>query len=74
MNRSDSTRSNFLFAEPAPFIFCSLSSLGASHLIGLLFVVQLPYGLGPLLATGQSRDTSHLFSRYLSTLMHVTAW
>ena len=45
-----------------------------SSLIGLLFVIQLPKGLGPLLATGQSKDTSTLFNRYLSTILHVASW
>ncbi|XP_074604192.1 uncharacterized protein LOC141857600 [Brevipalpus obovatus] len=49
-------------------------SLNMSHLVGLLMVVQLPSGLEPLLATGNSKDIPKLFRRYLSTIVHVRSW
>jgi len=48
--------------------------IGNSSLIGLFLVLQLPIGLLPLLATGQSKNVSKLFSRYLNTILHVNSW
>lgn len=37
-------------------------------------VLQLPDGLAPLLATGNSKNVPRLFRRYLSTMLHVKNW
>lgn len=49
-------------------------SLNFSHFAGLIFVIQLPRGLAPLLVTGNSADVAKLFRRYLSTVVHTKYW
>ncbi|CAG2103852.1 unnamed protein product [Medioppia subpectinata] len=49
-------------------------SLYIAHFIGLLMIIQIPSGLAPLLATGNSETVAKLFRRYLSTLIHVRNW
>lgn len=49
-------------------------SLYIAHFIGLLMIIQIPSGLAPLLATGNSTTVAKLFRRYLSTLIHVRNW
>ena len=49
-------------------------SLYTAHFIGLLMIIQIPSGLAPLLATGNSETVAKLFRRYLSTLIHVKNW
>lgn len=45
-----------------------------AHFIGLLMIIQIPSGLAPLLATGNSSTVAKLFRRYLSTLIHIKSW
>lgn len=41
---------------------------------GLIFVVQLPFGLAPLLYTQKSKSVCSLFTRYIDTVHHVRRW
>lgn len=50
------------------------SRIRISQLYGLNLVLYHTSGLVPLLATGNSSNISKLFTRYLSTLLHVTSW
>ncbi|XP_054154306.1 uncharacterized protein LOC128952872 [Oppia nitens] len=45
-----------------------------AHLSGLVLLVHIKSILVPLLSTGNSRSTAHLFSRYFRTLLHVKSW
>lgn len=51
-----------------------ITRLGNSILIGLLLNEQLPFVLIPLLSTGQSKNVSKLFNRYLNTILHIGSW
>ncbi|KAI1289165.1 hypothetical protein HDE_08281 [Halotydeus destructor] len=50
------------------------TSISFSHLCGLMFVVQLPHGLAPLLYTKKSGSVCSLFTRYIDTIIHVKRW
>lgn len=50
------------------------SVLGLSQLYGLLLGISFYPGLAPLIATGQSGTLSTLFTRYLSTNVHIRQW
>lgn len=41
---------------------------------GLLIFLQLPIGLAPLLATGNSKNLARLFNRYFVTLEFFDEW
>ena len=45
-----------------------------AHLSGLILLVYIKSILMPLLSTGNSRSVTHLFGRYLRTLVHVKSW
>lgn len=45
-----------------------------SQLYGLNLVLYHTEGLIPLLVTGNSKTICKLFTRYLSTMIHVTSW
>jgi len=51
-----------------------LCSIRISQLYGLNLVLYHSSGLFPLLATGNSSTVAKLFTRYLSTMLHVTSW
>lgn len=48
--------------------------LGLSQFYGLMLVLNFYEGLAPLLVTGKSATVSALFTRYLSTSIHINTW
>lgn len=48
--------------------------IGLSQFYGLMLVLNFYEGLAPLLVTGKSATISALFTRYLSTSVHLNAW
>lgn len=48
--------------------------IGLSQFYGLMLVLNFYEGLAPLLVTGKSASVSALFTRYLSTSVHINTW